>query len=325
MAFLQEEDEKGTPLKKEIFRLSQANAGMPEASIVARNNPLGSEIASCRVGDDFDIKVPVGERHFVVEALIDLEGMTPLLRPRPEVQLAHFYVAEDVTVDTIRNLCAFVEALSAPEAAVSLIPSGIQKDNRATEVLQTLEETVAEPSWPADWSTVILGNDEDAALGAQFFTHTSRQQEQAIRAVRGVTVVHGIAGTGKTSVALGRLKFFANFRSGEHLSEYGLSPNDWIDFNPSDMVGFVRSPSLVQYLKRTAEDLELTGMKIVDFDEFRNQERQARRLFGRPFKRSPDRNSLILFVETHAKPIRKLFPARSRHDSPDVFFITLHH
>ena len=104
-----------------------------------------------------------------------------------------------------------------------------------------------------------------------------------------MTVVNGIAGTGKTSVALGRLKFFANFRSGEHLEDYGLNPNDWADFDSSDMIGFVLSPSLVQYLKQTAEDLEMR-MKIMDFEEFRNQERQSRRLFGRPYKRSPDRN-----------------------------------
>lgn len=301
VAFLQEEDEKGAALKREIFRLSQANANVPEApiKIVARNSRLGTEIASCRVGDDFDLKVPAGERHFVVEALIDLEGMTPLLRPKPEVHLARFYLAEDPSTDTIRNLRAFVEALSAPDLAESSIPREIDADDRASglqstsDLQPTLETLIAESSWPSDWTNVILGNDEDAALGAQFFTHTTRRQEQAIRAVRGVTIVHGIAGTGKTSVALGRLKFFANFRSGEHLGEYGLNPNDWTDFDAPDMVGFVLSPSLVQYLKRTADDLELTGMKILDFDEFRDQERQARRLFGRLYKRSPERNSLI--------------------------------
>jgi hypothetical protein len=82
------------------------------------------------------------------------------------------------------------------------------------------------------------------------------------------------------------------FRSGEHLQEYGLSQADWADFNSSNMIGFVLSPSLIQYLKQTAEDLEMR-IKIMDFEEFRNQERQSRRLFGRPFKRSPDRNGDI--------------------------------
>src|SRR6185312_12339946 len=144
-----------------------------------------------------------------------------------------------------------------------------------------------------NWESVILGNEEAASLGSHFFTRTTRDQEAAIQAVRGVTVVEGIAGTGKTSVALGRLKFFANFRSGEHLSDYGLNPNDWTDFDPSDMVGFVLNPSLVQYLKQTAERLELGGMKIQDFDEYRDQERQSRRLFGRSFQRASERNPAI--------------------------------
>ena len=45
------------------------------------------------------------------------------------------------------------------------------------------------------------------------------------------------------------------------------------------MIGFVLSPNLIQYLKQTAEDLEMR-IKIMDFEEYRNQERQSRRLFG---------------------------------------------
>ena len=156
-----------------------------------------------------------------------------------------------------------------------------------------VEPTVFDFFWPPDWSKVLLAHEPEAALSTKFdFTQTTRQQESAIQAVRGVTAVNGIAGTGKTSIALGRLKFFANFRSGEHLQEYGLSQADWADFNSSNMIGFVLSPSLIQYLKQTAEDLEMR-IKIMDFEEFRNQERQSRRLFGRPFKRSPDRNGDI--------------------------------
>ena len=58
------------------------------------------------------------------------------------------------------------------------------------------------------------------------------------------------------------------------------------------MIGFVLSPSLVQYLKQTAEDLELR-MRIMDFEEFRNQERQSRRIFGRPYKRTDERSPYI--------------------------------
>src|ERR1700730_2188369 len=47
----------------------------------------------------------------------------------------------------------------------------------------------------------------DAALSTKFFTQTTRQQESAIQAVRGITVVNGIAGTGKTSMKPRRFSF----------------------------------------------------------------------------------------------------------------------
>jgi hypothetical protein len=284
VAFVTQISDAGKAIRTSIHRVSQANANLAEASIVARNGPLGSAIASCKPGEEFEVVLPGGERFYVTTALIELEGTTHLLRPKPDAKLARFHVADDAEVDIIRGLRAFVEGLSpkeaAPPALLPLIPEVAEKPKKLERV---------ELHWPTDWSKVILADEPEAALSAQFFTRTTLHQEEAIRAVRGVTVVHGIAGTGKTSVALGRLKFFANFRSGEHLQEYGLNPNDWVDFDSKDMIGFVLSPSLVHYLKQTAEDLEL-HMKIMDFEEFRNQERQSRRLFGHQFKRSPDQN-----------------------------------
>jgi hypothetical protein len=286
VAFVTEIDGAGGPKKVSVFRVSQANANLPEASIVARNGRMGSAIVSCNPGEEFEVRVPGGERFFIATALIELEGTTDLLQHRPEIKLARFRVTDDPTVDVIRDVRSFVENLPAR----TVLPPPLQPAVEAEELPRELERF--ELYWPIDWSRVILADEPEAALGAQFFTRTTLQQEDAIKAVRGLTVVHGIAGTGKTSVALGRLKFFSNFRSGEHLEEHGLSTGDWIDFDSKDMIGFVLSPSLVQYLRQTAEDLEL-HMKIVDFEEFRNQERLSRRLFGRPFRRSPARNPSV--------------------------------
>ena len=281
MAFVAQVNDAGETIRTNIYRVSQANTNLPEASIVARNGRLGSAIASCKPGEEFEVELPGGERFYVATALIELEGTTHLLRPKPDIKLARFHVADDPEVDVIRGVRAFVEGLSAKEAVPPLLLREAEEPPKKLERLELY--------WPTDWSKVILADEPEAALSAQFFTRTTLHQEEAIKAVRGVTVVHGIAGTGMTSVALGRLKFFANFRSGEHLQEYGLDPNDWVDFDSKDMIGFVLSPSLVQYLKQTAEDLEL-HMKIMDFEEFRNQERQSRRLFGQQFKRSSDKN-----------------------------------
>lgn len=170
----------------------------------------------------------------------------------------------------------------------------IQHQNEADHKLHVVNEvqptTESEDQfWGINDGSVIFGDDAEVSLAAQFFTQTTKNQEAGIQTVRGLQIVHGIAGSGKTSVALGRLKFFANFRSLENLPEYGLHERDFADFDAGNMIGFVLSPSLVSYLKQTAENLDMGAMKIQDFSEFLNKERTYRRVFnGRPFKRSPD-------------------------------------
>jgi hypothetical protein len=222
VVYVRQVDDRGNVIRTSVYRLSQANAGLAEAGIVARNNPLGSLFASCRVGEDLEIQLPSGERYFVVTALIDLEGAVQLLRPQPDIALARFHVTDDPHIDAIRGVRTFVQTRkpSAEADKFALPPTRVSQEKLSKE---EPELSLLDRFWPSDWSKVMLADEPEAALGAQFFTRTTRQQEQAVKAVRGVTVVNGIAGTGKTSIALGRLEFFANFRSGEHLQDYGLT------------------------------------------------------------------------------------------------------
>jgi superfamily I DNA/RNA helicase len=100
-------------------------------------------------------------------------------------------------------------------------------------------------------------------------TRTTAGQERALNNPRGLTFVEGIAGAGKTSVALGRLKYFSNFSTGEETERHALQNAPRTDFSPVGMVGFVLSPSLKRYLKETANALDLTRLPIKDFEEFR--------------------------------------------------------
>ena len=101
-------------------------------------------------------------------------------------------------------------------------------------------------------------------------TRTTIDQERVLYNPRGLTFVEGIAGAGKTSVALGRLKFFANFSTGAEREYYGLQNAADKDFSPVGMMGFVLSHSLKRYLEQTANALELEHLPIRDFEEFRN-------------------------------------------------------
>jgi hypothetical protein len=80
VVFVRELDEAGNEVRVGLYRVSQANAGLPETAIIARNGPLGSQIASCRVGEELEIRLPAGDKYFVVTGLIDLEGVVQLPR-----------------------------------------------------------------------------------------------------------------------------------------------------------------------------------------------------------------------------------------------------
>jgi len=320
VVFADEYDENGDYVGATYYRLSQANAGFPDRPIrlISRNSPVGSRIASCAIGDEISIRIPKGERSVVVTGIIDISGMGGLLRENPNAKRLVFRVGEGLPEEQLFDLRSFVLSLRKPLEAGEVIES--TEENRESESPQIeaereavrrdaqdvvrvspelwLDAPIAEPArpvqaaldlfWDIRHGSALFSDDAEASLGTQFFTQTTANQEAGIQTVRGLQIVHGIAGSGKTSVALGRLKFFANFRSLENLPEYGLNERDFADFDASRMIGFVLSPSLVSYLKQTAERLDLGGMKIQDFTDLLNEERTHRRVFsGRPFKKSP--------------------------------------
>ncbi|TPK87004.1 hypothetical protein FJ936_06555 [Mesorhizobium sp. B2-4-13] len=320
VVFADEYDENGDYAGATYYRVSQANAGFPDRPIrlVARNSPIGSQIASCSIGDEISVRVPKGERSILVSGIVDITGMSNLLRENPDAKRLLFRVGEGLTDEEVFNLRTFVRSLPSPvrtpdseevggepaagglstEVDESLSVGGQSEDEvvqaQPTPELDLLpsdempDNAQADPFWHIR-RDAFFGDDAEVSLGSQFFTQTTANQEAGIQTVRGLQIVHGIAGSGKTSVALGRLKFFANFRSLENLLEYGLHERDFADFDASGMVGFVLSPSLVSYLKQTAESLDIGAMKIQDFAEFLHAERAHRRVFNsRPFKKSSE-------------------------------------
>jgi hypothetical protein len=156
----------------------------------------------------------------------------------------------------ISGLRAFVEGFSHAKAPADRQPS-VRSDG------------VVDPTWMVDWSTVNLRDSDTQSLNAEFFTRTSKSQEEALNKPRGLTIVEGMAGAGKTSVALGRLKFFSNFSTGENREHYDLQNAPESDFSAAGMVGFVLSRSLRRYLEDTARELELERLPIRDFQEYR--------------------------------------------------------
>lgn len=172
-----------------------------------------------------------------------------------------------LVVDNVRSFVLALENTDQVGAALTSASADLAIAD--SEALIDKRDDFPNPVWLDSWRGVYLGDSETFSLGHQFFTRTTVDQENALNNPRGLTFVEGIAGAGKTSVALGRLKFFSNFATGSHLEDYGLQNANPNDFSPVGMVGFVLSHSLKRYLKETAAALGLERLSIRDFPEFR--------------------------------------------------------
>ncbi|WP_441240408.1 hypothetical protein [Tardiphaga sp. 768_D3_N2_1] len=274
----EEIDQLGNSQRKFKYRITQANVGYLEdgCNVLARNSPIASKLVAAEPGDESEVNAPGGERFLVAQEVRTFDGPTSLLSSNQKPNFRSMQLSllgrEEQTVVT--NLRALVVGLPS-EVESSTTPALTSSFARSTPNGANLEAEAnslpvsVDPMWVEDWSRVVLGDSETVALSQQFFTRTTRKQENALSNPRGLTFVEGVAGSGKTSIALGRLKFFANFSTGEYRDEYGLKNAAAADLSPANMIGFVLSHSLKRYLKEAASALGVGQLPVQDFQEFR--------------------------------------------------------
>ncbi len=240
-----------------VFRLTQANVSFLDdgCQVIPRNSPRASELITAEPGSEIEISIRNGFEYLEVDQVRTFDGAVGLLVPGRKPDFRRMTIcqrnqAKPVVVEYLRAATQENACIEAEEGTQHLRADG-------------------DPTWLTDWSGVYLASAEIMSLGHEFFTRTTSAQECALNVPRGLTFVEGVAGAGKTSVALGRLKFFANFATGEHVNDYGLGAAPLEDFSAAGMMGYVLSHSLKRYLRDTANALDLQRLPIKDFDEFR--------------------------------------------------------
>ncbi|MBR7522555.1 ATP-binding domain-containing protein [Pseudomonas juntendi] len=146
---------------------------------------------------------------------------------------------------------------------------------------------------------------ERMSLDEHFFLNRTPNQDKIIsRAPVGPMWVEGVAGSGKTSAALGRTKMLCDFNSNEvtdretFRSILGDDFDYWEGefagkFSQDGSVGFVRTGELIQYLKETCSRLGMPSLPVLEYHELRFKLRNYRNLessgaSGKRFKRSSD-------------------------------------
>lgn len=151
---------------------------------------------------------------------------------------------------------------------------------------------------------------ERMSLDEQFFLNRTVNQDKIIsRAPVGPMWVEGVAGSGKTSAALGRTKMLCDFNSNvvSDRERFRAILGDDFDywegefagkFSQEGSVGFVRTAELIQYLKETCSRLGMPSLPVLEYHELRSKLRSYRHLessgsSGKRFKHSSDQGHAL--------------------------------
>jgi hypothetical protein len=132
--------------------------------------------------------------------------------------------------------------------------------------------------------------EEYFGLNEIFYVNRTFEQEKIVsRSPFGPMFVEGVAGSGKTSAALGRAKMLCDFNAESAIDEksfreiVGEHLDYWAEkyagqFSQDSSVGFVRTGELIQYLKETCRRIDLPHLPILEYKELQSKLRQHRKL-----------------------------------------------
>lgn len=242
------------------YRLTQVNYGFPkEAAVIPRLGDVAKILVSAERGDE--VELPKGTFE-----VIGVAGLERYIDPQLADNLENF-----------RLLSLTHESLKTDAHLGDL----------ADELHHGLEQLGALRAGPSDWQfspieepvREVLAGDRER-LGTRFYLRTTKAQEALMtRPGEGLAVVLGVAGSGKTSVALGRAKVLC-----DRTEEQGGDPEH---FRPESAIGFVLSNHLRAYLELTCNSLALYNMPVWEFRELRENLLRTRSLDAPPFVRSP--------------------------------------
>jgi hypothetical protein len=233
--------------KEEEFRVGWGAVGWPKQRIYSRNAPVIRALMSARKDQCVTVRMPQ-ER--------ELEILEVSLLERHKDELKNFALMEfaldrrGTPEKLIRDLARWQEA---------------ERMDLRGGTLETLTE-VPVPSVPEP-----LTIDSRAGLNDRFFMDPLEAQE-AVMAFPSVghVLVEGVAGSGKTSVALGRAAMLCMERPDEGMA---------LEFTPESGVGFVLSEQLVSYLQDLrAGRLNLDKMPVKSLFRLRQETLQVRRV-----------------------------------------------
>lgn len=224
-------------------RVTSADLAATDLAVVKRNAPILAALLPAREGDIVQVRLPRGERDIEVIEVRYLDRHDPIFGHYDD-----FLALRDGDKALVRELRRWLEERqSRPDDGVDEPVVG--------------EELAAEDATPTEDARPTRQSERESRLRDEFYWSPTREQEDAMRGhPRGLVVVLGVAGSGKTSAALGRMAML-------HLRPEGAeSP----EFFPENGIGVVLNQSLVGYLRRAmGGQLGLEGMPVRAYTSIR--------------------------------------------------------
>lgn len=300
------------------FRLSSTSAVYPKHSsgFATPHSPIGRLCAFLQEGDESE--TPRWGEYAVLEVRLfdrfDGAQFEPNVR-----NFLRMDVKQSGKKDSVNNLRAFLTETPQPKDVKAAKPAPEVRPLEPVELPQPppVEEEVVPPALPEiqlteyavvedddtdEWTPPELedGNEDEEAkpaivdeyfgLSESFYLNRTREQDAVVaRTPTGAMYVEGVAGSGKTSAALGRTKMLCDFNAENVYDEtefhdiMGDAGDYWANrfagqFSQESSIGFVRTGELIQYLKETCRRLDLPNLPVQEYPELRSRLRQYRQV-----------------------------------------------
>jgi len=282
---------------RQVFRLSQTPAVITpnNCGYATPHSPVGRLCSYVRSGDSGE-SVLWGEWEVSEIRLFDrFDGV-------------HFE-------ENVRNFLTMRVQGDAVKGFVTDLAASLRQPSKAFPASQEEEEEEQQPA-RAQTATFVLSDEEDEeaidlseidesedepelqtagpagyfGLNETFYVNRTREQDEIIaRSPVGAMFVEGVAGSGKTSAALGRTKMLCDFDASNVASEaefrevLGEDAAYWDgkfagQFSQESSVGFVRTGELIQYLKETCRRIDLPNLPVLEYKELQTRLRDHRGL-----------------------------------------------
>ncbi len=276
-----------------IYRLTTASITDKLSSGCATPySPIGRLCSVANVGFDGESAM-LGEYEITETRLFDrFDGVNQLNNLRNFLQMKIETETDSIVVSDLKKFVEPQKVISKPparkeEMVIEKIALELPKFETPLFIVDDEEDDSDDISKREFDEGIEYFYNESAdvyfGLNEVFYVNQTIQQNKIIaRAPFGAMYVEGVAGSGKTSAALGRTKMLCGFNAenvwdktsfedilGEDFGDYW--EGKYADkFSQDGSIGFVRTAELIQYLKETCRRIDLPNLPIDEYKELQN-------------------------------------------------------